>query len=1257
MNRSYLRTPRSRVVAGLAAAAVVGVTIATVSSGVGAAPAAGNQAKAVDVKSHILGKKAQTNPASEPGKSAAKGGKLPKSGKYGALIELDTKSTLAAYNGAQSKGAAAAKSAAKTQFGAVQTAQQKVIAALPKGSSVLYKSHSVLAGVAVYTDVRNFEALTKLPGVKSVHPIAPKSLSNSYAVNLQGAPAVWTGRGDLGQNTTIAIIDTGIDYTHADFGGPGTEAAYNTAHAAETQDADPALYPNNKVIGGYDLVGDDYNADPTDPAYNPTPAPDNNPLDCNGHGSHVAGSAAGLGENADGSTYTGSYNANTPFDTMRIGPGMAPAAKLYAFRVFGCAGSTDVVGAAIDRAGDPNGDGDPSDHVDVINMSLGADFGSPQDGDSSASNAAVDLGITVAVASGNAGDYYDIGGSPGDANKVITVANTQDAYNQVDAVYYKIGSGAETSSAASRAVLYDWSTKPDLAGNVALLPPGTGETGDLGTACAALTPAQTAAVAGKVALVKWTQEALECGSIARGANLRAAGAAGYIFSNSAETFDAGINGDTVIPGVLISKSGGDAIKAAVAGGQTVTVTHTAPSAFRQVFTADNDKINVSSSRGIHANGNVKPDVAAVGTSVFSTLVGSGNQGESLSGTSMATPMVAGLAALVKSAHPDWTPAEVKADIMNTAGQDVYTGSNHTGDTYAPNRVGAGRIKADAALANNTLAYVVDDPGSVSVSFGPVEVTGATTLTKTVKVANKGVSPVTYNLAYQAVNDMPGVTYTVSPSTVTLSARSSTTVTVTLSIPDPKALTKTVDPTKGRVSSLGYPSEVLSDASGRVTLTPTNDALPTLRLPVYSAPRPASTMTQQSSINLTGSGDVQTAAVNLTGTDVGNGGANGTGDADLDNDIFSINAGFELQATSGVSPQCSATVTVACYRLPEEKGADLKYVGYTSDYPIYQDAGASQAYFAVSTQAAYSIPASKITFQIDIDVDGDKTPDLYLYNTRLGVDDLYVAELYDPAVGVIDDELINGRFGDIDTAAFDSDTMVLPLFLDVLADYGIGTDTANGQKTRISYGVETYSAYSSQPIDLVGVDPNTGLLSSAAPSADLFRPGVRTYGVGENPGEQAGPLVEDFNNTTVTVAKDNPAYKYDKGLGLLMVHFHNKVGNKAQVVPLTSGVQKVTPTVQLRLSKTSVSKSTGRLDSRTTVVRVNGKPVPTGTVYIRIAGPINLTYGPLNSAGYVDRQVPVKGLTAGKTYQVYAYYTGDGSYNAANSAPVSVTITP
>src|SRR5207249_4359498 len=98
----------------------------------------------------------------------------------------------------------------------------------------------------------------------------------------------------------------------------------------------------------------------------------------------------GYGVNSNGSTYTGLYDGTTPFNTLKIGPGVAPKAQLYALRVFGCVGSTLLTTSAIEWAVDPNGDGDFSDHLDVINMSLGAATGSPFDASSvSSDNAAL----------------------------------------------------------------------------------------------------------------------------------------------------------------------------------------------------------------------------------------------------------------------------------------------------------------------------------------------------------------------------------------------------------------------------------------------------------------------------------------------------------------------------------------------------------------------------------------------------------------------------------------------------------------------------------------------------------------------------------------------------------------------------------------------------------------------------------------------------------------------------------------------------
>ncbi len=1055
---------------------------------------------------------------------------VPAKGDYGFLLELTAKPTGRAYEASLPRGRSAAGAAAEKELATVRTAQQQVITALPSGSHVLYETHAALAGVAVYTRVANLPALQRISGVAAVYPIAPKVPSLSYSVLLVRAPQVWSAYGDLGGNSTVAIIDTGIDYTHADLGGPGTTAAYQTALATDT--AAPSYPDPAKVFGGYDFAGDAYDA--ADPAHS-TPAPDPNPLDCDGHGTHVAGIMAGYGENPDGSTFAGDYTTlptgSTSYQALfRIGPGMAPKAKLYAYKVFGCTGSTDLVGAAIDRAEDPNGDGNTSDHVGVINMSLGSDYTSPQDGDSVLANAASALGISVVAAAGNGGDLYDVAGSPGNAQRVISVAASVDAFSQIDTLHASVNAVAHTYG-AQRSVSYDWTTKPDLSGSVVKLTDSSNLDG-----CDPISQNLT----GKIAFLEWTDDdtVRRCGSATRADNVAAAGGAGVILGENEETFAAGIAGNAGTPVVQVVKSAADAIRTALNASQPVAVSGTTAGDFSQLVPGNDDKVASFSSRGIREAGDVKPDVSGVGASVFSAAMGTGKAGISDSGTSMASPEVAGLSALIRSQNPAWSSEQVKADIMNTAGQDLYTGAGHTGTRYAPNRVGAGRIDAKAALDNPVLAYVTNDPGAVSASFGPVAVTAATTLTKTIKLDNTGGTSETYDASYEALTTVPGVAYSVSPAQVTVAAGTSATVTLTLSIPNPAALTKTIDPTVARMQA-GFPREYVADASGRVLFAPHDTSLQTLRVPVYSAPRPASTMTQPSSLTMP-SGNVETAFLPLSGHGIGQGSGVTS--------IQSIVAGFELQATSGALPNCGGSVTTGCIHASDERAADLKYVGTTSDAPELRSIGADPlsdglAYFAISTQGPWQTAAAQNEYDIYIDSTGDGVPDYVVFNTRLTSTDVFVAALFNLHTQQVDDvELVNDRFGDTDTALFDSDTMVMPVWIGGLSGVSTG-------HSRITYGVVTFGSFSSGLVDSVGARVSGSSVSlDGTLSTDVLNPGLAVFGAFDG---SSSPLLYVDAPGTLEVRRDASAYTADHGLGALIVHFHNAVGSKAQVVSLSA----------------------------------------------------------------------------------------------------------
>jgi subtilisin family serine protease len=294
------------------------------------------------------------------------------------------------------------------QRAAVATAQAQLDARLQAlGIPVLFTTRAAYLGTAVSATPAQLATLRTLPGLAGVHVIPPKERA-ATTIAATGAGHFWSALEQrvLGQGVRVGIIDSGIDYTHATFGGPGTPAAFAANNPALVE---PGSFPTAKVAGGADFAGDAYDASGIQGS--PLPVPDADPLDCGGHGTQVASIAAGYGVDAAGAVYRGLYSRSVSFERFVVPPGIAPEANLVALKIFGCRGTTTLLTQAIDYALDPNGDGNTTDRlVDVLNISLGTPFGPAGDPDAVAVDRAVQAGVVVVVAAGGAGSTA----SPGD---------------------------------------------------------------------------------------------------------------------------------------------------------------------------------------------------------------------------------------------------------------------------------------------------------------------------------------------------------------------------------------------------------------------------------------------------------------------------------------------------------------------------------------------------------------------------------------------------------------------------------------------------------------------------------------------------------------------------------------------------------------------------------------------------------------------------------------------------------------------------
>lgn len=641
---------------------------------------------------------------------------------------------------------------------------------------------SALNGFSVLV---NHATAIRLAGQKDVAMVLPDELvqpqtdaSGEFLGLTAGGGAYATGV--TGKDVVVGVIDTGIWPEHPSFADNGLPAPSgvngpipcefgNTAHNAN----DAAFTCQDKLVGARQMLAT-YRA-----VIGAAPDEFDSARDDSGHGTHTASTSAG---NAGVQAYVyGSPVGDGPIS------GIAPSAHIIAYKGLGnLGGFTSDLAAAIDQA--------VEDGVDVINYSIGGGGGT-LGADDIAFLFANDAGVFVAASAGNSGPGATTIGSPGDNPWLVGVgASTQDRFL---AGTVELGNGATYEGA---------SITDDTGGFHPLVDAAT-----LGNEFCRSSVAFSAPVTGKIVLCKRGVNARVDKSLA----VKNGGGVGVVHFEASD--QGNLFTDThFIPTVHIDFTPGLAIKAYIAanpGTATAEIRDTRAISTWPIAPS----ITQFSSRGPAAWPDViKPDVTAPGLQILaggSPFPGAGSvTGElfqAIAGTSMSSPHVAGLLALLKQKNPGWSPSAAKSALMTTAHQNVLhndrvtpanpfdMGAGHVrpgrpnqkGSAFQPGLVydagfydylawicGArpANISPAACASLASRGYSLDPSDLNLASIAVAELAGSQTVRRTVTSVAPGRR--TFNVSV----DVPaGYSVSVSPSTVTLRTGESAAVDVTI----------------------------------------------------------------------------------------------------------------------------------------------------------------------------------------------------------------------------------------------------------------------------------------------------------------------------------------------------------------------------------------------------------------------------------------------------------------------------------------------
>jgi subtilisin family serine protease len=514
--------------------------------------------------------------------------------------------------------------------------------------------------------------------------------------------------GYTGKGIKVAILDTGIDYIH-----PDLKDAYK---------------------GGFDFIDNDNN--PMETTYDDwvkAGKPGGNASAyVTEHGTHVAGTIAGQGKNE-------SEYATT---------GIAPDAQIYSYRVLGPGGSGTVesIIAGIDQA--------VAEDMDIMNLSLGADYNDPMFPTSIAINNAVLSGVTAVVAAGNAGNKMYTLGSPGTASLALTVGASSVPITTIAAK-----GTIDNVSADLRFIARGYTD------DIMKLKGQTKNIVDVGIGDSAGYKGKD--VKDKIVLISRGIYTLD--SKIAYAKAQGAGAVLMYNDNAAEGYIPAYLGEGVnfIPSFSLTNADGLALKQKIKDG-SATFTFTDMSGMK----TEGDTLADFSSRGpSRVTYDIKPEITAPGVSVLSTVpsyINSPNNPtdyknayQRMSGTSMATPFTSGVAALLLQAKPELEPEDVKAILMNTA--------DSLSKSYSVFEQGAGRIDPYEAIHSTIEIKVKDKTPTIvngnekqiredtgAISFGKVAYNGKDQKdSRQVTIENKGAKDKTFDVSVTYQKDVRG----------------------------------------------------------------------------------------------------------------------------------------------------------------------------------------------------------------------------------------------------------------------------------------------------------------------------------------------------------------------------------------------------------------------------------------------------------------------------------------------------------------------